>query len=218
MRPRIIRNSLLVAISLVLIAFVNPGEVTAQQTAAPADAPSSTERPAATGTDQGSNDSRDQEIRLIRSGFVTLRVVAYAALAAGLMAGLLVYVRRRGAWKTRPKTWGAVTAALVSIVLFCALVPALSGPETSHCASAVLREGSDATEYDDICRESRERAANAFGLTTAFRASMMHTASSYIVPIGAGLVKVLTYVSVPLAALAGFFILQPLSRRLFVPH
>lgn len=161
-------------------------------------------------------DEASQAIAMIKSEFATIRLASYLAVAVALVVGLGVYVYRRRLLMTFSKTAGAVTAALLSLVLLALLSSVLSSLESAACASAVLEAGARATDYDDVCRSARESAANGFGFASGFRALFIAAGSGYIVPIGTGVLKFLTYLSVLLVTLISFFVVQPLAERLFV--
>ena len=161
-------------------------------------------------------DQASQVIATIKSEFATLKLASYLAGAVAVAAGLGVFLFRRRRLMTFSKTSGAVTVGILSLVLLALLSSVLSSSEGAACASAVLEVGAKATDYDDVCRAAREAAANGFGFASGFRAMFIAAGSGYIVPIGTGVLKFLTYFSVLLVALIAFFVVQPLAERLFV--
>lgn len=182
----------------------------AQETSAP------TTQALAAQASPGESDEGRQTIADIRSYSAAIRLASYLSVAVGLAVALAVFVYRRRRFMTFSKTWGAAAAVIVSIALFSISSSLLTSSAGAECASAALKTGAKAEEYDDICRTSREAATNAFGLTSAYRAMFVSDGSGYIVPVGAAVLKFLTYLSVLVTALIGFFILRPLAESLFV--
>lgn len=152
----------------------------------------------------------------IKSEFATVKLCAYVSVVLASLAGVMVCVYRRKRLTTFSKTSGAVTAAVLSMGLFALFSLMLSSPEGNACASAALEVGNAAKDYDDVCRAARESVANSFGLASAFRSMFISGGSGFIVPIGVGVVKALSYTSVLLASLLAFFMLRPVAEKLFV--
>ncbi len=174
---------------------------------------------AGSGTDR---DSRELEIRIVRSGFQRIRLMAYLSFALGLLASLAVFVYRRRLMKGLHKTLAAITAVLVSLIAYAILVPAVSPPEVVRCGSALLRNSADAQAsqdldvqaYEDACRAARESAGDTLGLVSAYRSAFVDGTTSYVVAIDSGIVKFLSYFSVPLSCLGASLILQYVLWRM----
>lgn len=191
------------ALAITLLVSLAPAPALAQA-GAPSNDPAAAEADAA-------------RLRVIRTEFATRKALAYMAFAVALASGLWVFIYRRRRLMPLSRTAGAVTSVLVSVVLFALLAKLFTSADAASCASALLEIGARATDYDDICRAARESAANAFGFSTIFRYLFVPADPQYIQPIGAAMLTVLTYLSIPLAALVAFFIARPLAERYAVP-
>jgi len=198
-------------IVLVIIISVTAIVVNAQQTTSP---PPDGRPPSV--TDSGSPADTEQALIKIKSEFATVKLAAYIAMVLASLSGLVVFVYRRKRLMTFSKITGAITTAVLSLGLFALLSVSLSSSESSACASAALEVGTAAKDYDDVCRAARESAANSFGLASAFRSVFMSAGSDFIVPIGVGVLKLLSYISVLVASLLAFFISRPIAQQLFI--
>jgi hypothetical protein len=205
----------LCSLSRLLMSFVLL-VMSAAPPAAVAQQPSGESAPAGvsgTAARSGSGETDKALVDDLKSTAASLRASAYVAVAVSLVAGVGVFIYRRKRLMPLSRTAGALTTVVLALVLFALFSMIVVSPESAACASATLQKGDAGTDYDDACRIARESGANAFGFASAFRAIFIEDA---MVPIGAGMLKVLAYISVLLVSLLAFLIARPVAQKLWI--
>ena len=163
-----------------------------------------------------SDESSNVAIGHIASEYPMLRMLSYAALAIGVVCGLLVYLWRRRGLRSFAITAGATATLVIAGLSFALFSELVLSPETSSCSTARLNFGTQRERYDDACREARERAANAFGLVSLYRSNAMREGADATLPVASGVVKTLSWLSLLTVSLLLYLLLRPLALKLAV--
>ena len=152
----------------------------------------------------------------IVSEFPLVRLLSYVALTVGVVCGLGIYVWRRRGFRRFAITTGVVVTLLVAGLCFALFSSLVLSADSAACATMSLKTGTQRERYDDACRESREKAANAFGIVGLFRSHGMSAGDDLTVAVADGVVKTLAWLSLLGFALGLFLLLRPLALKLFV--
>ena len=187
----------------------------AQQTA-PGPRDAAEEPETATSSTQRDSDDSSLTIGIIVSEYGRLRLLAYVALVISVAVGLVVYVMRRRPKLTFAITAGVLAAVVAAVISFGLFSTVFVSAETATCAEAKLQSGRMAQRYDDACRDAREGAANAFGLVSLFRGTVMSTGPDTNLPMAGGVVKAISWISLLAACVILYYLLRPLALKLAV--
>lgn len=176
-------------------------------------APSASAAAAETARAASTAGANSSSLSDIQSQFGALKLVAYVALGSGLVVGLLVFRKLRSGQIPLATTIGAACTAGVALLVFWLGSTFLLSADSAACGAALLETGSRAQLYDDLCREAREGAANAFGFVSAFRGLFLSAGEGFVVPVAGAMVKLLAHVSLLLTALVLYLLLRLVVLR-----
>ena len=160
-------------------------------------------------------DTGDAALVGLKSEFDLLKILGVGVIVVGALAGLATFGYMHKRLMKRDALAGFLVVLLVTPLLFWTSTHlALSG-EGTGCLSAGLLSGSEAKPFDDACRAGRESAANMVGAKTIWKMVMGESiVSGLVVPMAAGAIKFLMYLSTLATASAAYLIVKPFWKKL----
>lgn len=185
----------------------------ATQTPASAQTPNQASPYATAPGPTATSDGGDAGWAPVVADFKLLKILGFCAVALSVVVGLVVYsIRHRRLQKFDTVLAAIITTVLAPVLLF--LATKVLATDSAACLGMALSTGADASAFSDGCRTARESLANMFGLKSLWTMITGQTiVNGVIVPLAAGLVKGLIYVSVTLAAPVIFLLLKPIIKR-----
>lgn len=156
----------------------------------------------------------DAALASLKSDFDLLKILGLVGIVVAVVLGLGLYAYRHRRLMQYDAVLGLLLAVLVAPVLFAGFTQIL-GAESRACFSATVAGGADAVPFDSACASAREGAANMIGLKSLWRTVMGESiVNGMIASLGAGVVKLLMYLSVTVGAALLYLLVRPVLKRL----
>ncbi len=163
---------------------------------------------------QNRNDAPDDKLVEIKEHFDYLKIAGLAAIFVAAGLGLYVYGRMHRRAIPKAAAAGLAVVVVAAPMLFWVASYLLLTEGASLCLTEALARGANATPYDDVCRSARESVANLLGMKSAWGWVMgQQILNGVVVPISAGVIQRLMYVSILIGAVLLFFAFIPIVRK-----
>lgn len=160
------------------------------------------------------SDAGDAALASLKSDFDLLKILGLVGIVVAVVLGLALYTYRHRRLMQYDAVSGLLLTVLVAPALFVGFTQIL-GPESRACFSATVAGGADAVPFDSACASAREGAANLIGLKSLWRTAMGESiVNGMITSLGAGIVKLLMYLSVTVGAALLYLLIRPVLKRL----
>lgn len=156
----------------------------------------------------------DAEIAALHDDFFHLRWMGWSVIAVSVALGLLVYGRLHSQVRANDSLFGLLAVLVVAPLLLTLATLTLSEVST-ECLRAPLASAGD--PFTGPCRDARENAANLVGMKTVWnQAAGQQVIDGVAMPLAAGAVRILLYLSSLLAAVVLYFLFKPLVRKMVI--